>query len=225
VPATINLLVPAGSLFGWSEAPALAGGWGLLDPAQARDLIRNASRHPATRWCWTLLAPDGTAAAHACAPGQHPWPPPDVPNLNDHSKPPGPGGNRDGPGPGQAAQLAAFLAGLGATARPIAKYSCDHAHAEDRYVPSRKLRHLIQARTARCPAPGCDAQAATTDADHTTPWPDGPTDECNLSPPCRRHHRIKQSHGWKLEQPEPGVMVWTTPSGRTYTTTPTIYDA
>jgi hypothetical protein len=27
--------------------------------------------------------------------------------------------------------------------------------------------------------------------------------------------------GWRLEQPEPGVMRWTTPSGRHYTTRPT----
>jgi hypothetical protein len=27
-----------------------------------------------------------------------------------------------------------------------------------------------------------------------------------------------------LEQPEPGVIRWTAPSGRTYTTTPTVYD-
>jgi hypothetical protein len=31
--------------------------------------------------------------------------------------------------------------------------------------------------------------------------------------------------GWQVEQPKPGVLRWTTPSGRTYTTTPTVYDA
>jgi hypothetical protein len=30
--------------------------------------------------------------------------------------------------------------------------------------------------------------------------------------------------GWKLEQPEPGVMRWTTPAGRSYTTNPTVYE-
>jgi hypothetical protein len=29
---------------------------------------------------------------------------------------------------------------------------------------------------------------------------------------------VKQAPGWHLTQPEPGVLVWTTPSGRTYTT-------
>ena len=42
---------------------------------------------------------------------------------------------------------------------------------------------------------------------------------CN-SPPCRHHHRCKQAEGWRLEQPEPGVLVWHTPAGHTYTATP-----
>ena len=48
---------------------------------------------------------------------------------------------------------------------------------------------------------------------------------CNLAPLCRHHHRCKQAEGWRLEQPEPGVLVWHTPAGRTYTTTPTQYAA
>lgn len=46
----------------------------------------------------------------------------------------------------------------------------------------------------------------------------------NLGPACRRHHRVKQAPGWHLEQPQPGIMRWTTPSGRSYTTRPTIYE-
>jgi hypothetical protein len=43
---------------------------------------------------------------------------------------------------------------------------------------------------------------------------------------CRAYRPWRQcglrfSH---LDQPEPGVMRWTTPSGRHYTTRPTIYD-
>jgi hypothetical protein len=40
---------------------------------------------------------------------------------------------------------------------------------------------------------------------------------------CRHHHRCKQAEGWQLEQPEPGVLVWRTPSGRKYVTAPTEY--
>jgi len=49
--------------------------------------------------------------------------------------------------------------------------------------------------------------------------------ECGSSPLCRHHHRCKQAEGWRLEQPEPGVLVWRTPSGRSYATTPTQYAA
>ena len=213
-PALINLTVPAGNILGWSAAPGEAGSWGLTDPGDTRRLVEAASRDPRTRWCFTLLGPDGTAVAHGCARGSHPWiPPPDSGQRNRH-----------GPDARQAAALADLLRDLNVTFTPIAKGSCDHANAENRYTPSRKLKHLVRARTATCPAPGCGAHAYHNDLDHTVPHPDGPTDECNIAPPCRRHHRVKQAPGWKLEQPEPGVMIWTTPSGRTYTTRPTVYE-
>ena len=213
-PALINLTVPAGTILGWSAAPGEAGSWGLTDPDDTRRLVEAASRDPRTRWCFTLLGPDGTAVAHGCARGTHPWIPPPADSQR----------NRDGPDARQAAALADLLRDLNVTFTPIAKGTCDHASAEDRYTPSRKLKHLIRARTATCPAPGCGAQAYHNDLDHTLAYPAGITCQCDLAPPCRRHHRVKQAPGWKLEQPEPGVMIWTTPSGRTYTTRPTVYE-
>ena len=106
----------------------------------------------------------------------------------------------------------------------IAQGTCDHGHAEPRYVPSRKLRHLIRARGQTCTGPGCGGESAHADQDHIVPYPDGPTDECNLHSPCRAHHRAKQSPGWRVEQPEPGIIRWTLPNGRTHTTHPTSYD-
>ena len=44
-------------------------------------------------------------------------------------------------------------------------------------------------------------------------------------PLCRHHHRCKQAEGWQLSMPEPGVLIWHTPTGRSYTTTPTQYPA
>ncbi|HEY1823235.1 MAG TPA: DUF222 domain-containing protein, partial [Trebonia sp.] len=208
LPAIINLLVPAGTLLGWGTAPAEAAGWGLLDAGETRTLVQAASRDPATRWCFTLTAPDGTAVAHACATGRHPWRPPDPAN----------------PQPGQAAQLTDFLRAFNVTFEPIARYTCDHRYAEDRYAPSRKLKHLLRARNQTCAAPACNARAVYCDLDHTVPYPDGPTDECNLNPKCRRHHRTKQAPGWEAAQPTPDTTVWTTPSGRTHKATPTAYD-
>ena len=100
LPASINLLVPIGTLLGWSAAPAHANGIGLLDPDETRALVQAASQHPRTRWCATIVSPDGTAAAHACAPGQHPWtppPPPPPPPAPDPGTPPPPTPQRPGP--------------------------------------------------------------------------------------------------------------------------------
>ncbi len=209
-PALINITVPVGTLLGWSGTPAEIGTWGLIEAATARDLIEAASRHPRTRWCYTVTGTGGEAIAHACARGSHPWRPPQS--------------SRDGPAGPRSARLDEFLSQLDAAPELIAEGTCDHAHREDRYTPSRKLKHLIRARTARCCAPGCGAQAITSEIDHTVPYPAGATCEGNLSPACQRHHHAKHAPGWKLEQTEPGVMRWTTPAGRTYTTRPTQYD-
>ena len=220
LPALINITIPAGTLLGWSDAPADVGSWGLMDAETARALIEAASRHPRTRWCHTLTGPDGRATAHACARGTHPWTPP-PPNPDGPSRD---GPSPDGPGDPRLARLADLLAELNAAPEPIATGACAHAHREDRYIPSRKLKHLIRARTARCAAPGCGAQAITSEIDHTTPHPAGPSCQCNLGPLCKRHHHAKHAPGWNLQQTQPGVMRWTTPSGRTYTTHPTQYE-
>jgi hypothetical protein len=212
-PAMINLTVPAGTAYGWSTAPGEAGDWGLTDPHDTRRLLQAASLHPRTRWRVTLLAPDGTAAAHGPARGPHPWIPPPIT-----------GTPRAGPDTRQAAALTEFLRRLNVTFTPIAKGSCDHASREHRYTPSRTLKDLIRARTARCTAPGCGAHAVHCDLDHTHPYPAGITCQCDLAPACRRHHRCKQAPGWQLTQPQPGVMHWTTPSGRSHTTKPTVYE-
>jgi hypothetical protein len=189
-----------------------------MDPDTARDLVEAASRHPRTRWCYTLTGPDGQAIAHACARGTRPWTPP----------PTGPAGPA-GPAPGdrgdsRPARLAALLTRLNAAPEPIARAAGDLGRREDRHTPSRKLKHLIRARTNRCCAPGCGAQALTSEIDHTTPYPAGPTCEGNLGPLCQRHHHAKHAPGRHLQQTQPGIMRWTTPSGRTYTTHPTQYD-
>jgi len=110
------------------------------------------------------------------------------------------------------------------TFRAVIRDPCDHAQAQGGYRPGRTLRHLVAARHATCTAPGCGQPATSCDLDHITPWHHGgPTCPCNLAPLCRHHHRMKQAQGWWLTQPEPGVLRWRTPAGRTHTTTPTQY--
>jgi hypothetical protein len=223
-PATINLIIPIGTLLGWSAAPAQAGAYGLLDPEETRALAAAASRHPRTRWSATIIDPTGQAIAHGRARGQHPWNPPPPHECPPGQDPPQAPPGTSPPTVGQLAKLQDLLRALNLTTEPIAQGDCDHRHAENRYTPSRKLRDLLRARTTTCDAPGCNAQAAYCDQDHTVPYPQGPTCECNLGPKCRRHHRAKQAPGWRVERPEPGTARWTLPNGRTHTTHPTTYD-
>jgi Domain of unknown function (DUF222) len=198
VAALVTITIPLATYEGRSDTPGEADGFGVLDADEARALAAAAARHPRTRWCVTALNSDGTAAAHACLPGRHPPPGPAPPGT----RPPN----------------------LKTPLIPVARGPCDHAHAEIGYHPSRKLAHLIRARSATCTAPGCRRPAARCDLDHTVPWDQGGvTCECGLAPLCRHHHRCKQAEGWWLEQPEPGVLVWHTPSGRRHATAPTDY--
>jgi hypothetical protein len=196
--AQVTITVPLAALQGDATASGEADGFGLVDAEDACALVAAASRHPNTRWCLTALHPDGTAAGHACAAGRHCWP------------------------AGQGA--AEFLRILNLTLTPVIRGRCDHARSERGYRPSRALRHLVNARNTRCTAPGCGRPAARCDQDHTNPWHHGGlTCPCNIAPLCRHHHRCKQAEGWWLEQPEPGVLIWRVPSGRSYATAPTVY--
>ncbi|MGH3152753.1 MAG: DUF222 domain-containing protein [Streptosporangiaceae bacterium] len=213
VTAQVIITVPWSARQDGSADPAAVDGFGLVDNTDAKDLLAAAARNPHTRWCVTFLNPDGTAAAHGCVPGRHP--------------PPGAArGNRSSPGPGppSGTDLRDWLRKRRVQMTPVARDSCDHEHAETGYRPSRKLQHLIRARNARCTAPGCGRPAARCDLDHTVAWDKGGrTCECGLAPLCRHHHHVKQANGWRLEQPEPGLLIWHTPSGRSYTTRPTQY--
>ena len=216
IAALVTITVPLETLEGMSETPGEVGAFGLVDAEDARDLVSAAGRHPRTRWCITALNPDGTAAAHGCASGRHP--PPGRANLTVTSSP----GLGPDPPPGTRPQD--YLRSLGIRLVPIARGHCDHAQAETGYRPSRKLQHLVRARSARCTAPGCGRPAARCDLDHTVPWDQGGiTCECDLAPLCRHHHKCKQAQRWRLAQPEPGVLIWHTPSGRSYVTGPTAY--
>ena len=236
-PALVNLIVPAATLLGWGTAPGQADAWGLLDPQETRAIVQAASRDPRTRWCFTVVDGQGAAVAHACAPGRHPWNPESPPPRKHLGDPPAHSQElsatqrsarmQEFPVHPQSVGVQELLADLGFTpgaVEPIAHGACNHRHAEPGYAPSLKLRHLVRARSQSCTAPGCGGQSVHADHDHVVPFPEGPTDECNLHTPCRAHHRAKQSPGWDVEQPEPGILRWTLPSGRVRITRPTSYD-
>src|SRR5580693_4407493 len=227
--ALVTITIPLTTYQGRCDTPGEAGGYGPLDGDDARDLAAAAARHPRTRWCITALNPDGTAAAHACLPGRHPprgTGPPGTGPPGHHHPPSATGPPGRHPPPGTAPPRTGPPGILATPLTPITRGPCDHAHAGVGYHPTRTLTHLVRARNATCTAPGCGRPAARCDLDHTTAWDKGGlTCECNLAPLCRHHHRCKQAEGWRLEQPEPGVLIWHTPSGRNYVTRPTAYPA
>jgi hypothetical protein len=97
--------------------------------------------------------------------------------------------------------------------------------AESHYRPSAALTRFIRCRDLTCRWPGCDKPAEFSDIDHTVPYPHGPTHASNNKCYCRSHHLFKTFHaglaGWTEIQLPNGTIVWTSPRGRTYTTTPT----
>jgi hypothetical protein len=137
---------------------------------------------------------------------------------------PGPGTSRlkVSAGPGPAARIAAWVAGT--PLQWLETGQCAHRRESASYRPPPGLQHLIRIRQQLCVFPGCGRAARRCDLDHTLAYHrGGRTCECNLAPLCRKHHQTKQAQGWTLDQPEPGVMTWTTPTGRRYTTRPTDY--
>ena len=97
--------------------------------------------------------------------------------------------------------------------------------AEAQYRPSTALAEFVRNRDLCCRFPGCGKPAEVCDIDHTVPYGrGGPTHPSNLALLCRLHHLLKTflcgEKGWREEQFTDGTIVWTSPSGRTYTTTP-----
>ncbi|WP_413319393.1 DUF222 domain-containing protein [Agrococcus sp. 1P02AA] len=101
-----------------------------------------------------------------------------------------------------------------------------HVTAVDTYTPTKPLQRLLRARDQRCRWPGCGQRAHRSDLDHTIPWAEGgTTDMLNLAHLCRRHHTLKgtQLSGarrWKVTQRAPGVLAFTSPTGKTYVDEP-----
>jgi Domain of unknown function (DUF222) len=89
------------------------------------------------------------------------------------------------------------------------------------YAPSRALADFVRCRDLTCRFPGCDHPATEADLDHTIPYGGGgATHASNLKCLCRLHHLVKTFWGWQDQQLPDGTVIWTSPSGHTYVTTP-----
>jgi hypothetical protein len=116
-----------------------------------------------------------------------------------------------------------LLRDLAATAKvkPLVKPS---TKPEAGYRPSASLAEFVRLRDLTCRFPGCDEPAEVCDVDHTVPFPFGPTHPSNLKLLCRFHHLLKTFYtgfgGWADRQQADGTVIWTSPTGHTYTTKP-----
>ena len=214
-PALINLTVPAGTAYGWSAAPGEAGGWGLTRPR------RHPPPAPGRLRC--IPAPAG---ASPCSPPTAPPPrtaAPAAPTPGSRRRH-GSQRNRDGPDARQAAALAEFLRDAERHPHPDRQRQLRprqprrplHPQPQAQRPDPRPHRPLHRPRLRRPGRPLRPRPHPPLPGRHHLP--------VRPRPACRRHHRCKQAPGWRLTQPEPGVMHWTTPSGRSYTTKPTVYE-
>ena len=225
--ARANLTLPLATLLGLAERPGAAHGLGPLDPALVRDLAAITASSPHSQWCITITDTDGVAVAHGCA----------KPARTKKNRPASRDGParwaftpRDDPGPpGSYGTWTLTLPGgreLIVKLEPVPVTDCDHRHESHGYQPSDTLRHLVQVRDGTCTFPPCSRHARESDFEHAVPFDKGGrTCACNGGARSRRCHRVKQSKGWTVTQPQPGWHQWTTPSGRTYTQGPMKYPA
>lgn len=99
--------------------------------------------------------------------------------------------------------------------------------ADRQYRPTPRLERAVRSRDVTCRFPGCRRPAlgerTGTDLDYTVAWPKGQTSAANLAALCRHHHRVKHSPGWSVVTHPDGVLEWTTPVGRRFTTAPWAY--
>jgi hypothetical protein len=134
-------------------------------------------------------------------------------------------GTSEGPG---------YLAGFGPVPAPLLRELATSARlkplalppptCESGYRPSAALAKFVRCRDLTCRFPGCEQPAEVCEIDHTIPYPVGPTHPSNLKMLCKFHHLLKTFYtgtgGWNDRQLPDGTVIWTAPTGHTYTTKP-----
>ena len=255
VTGLLDVSLPWQVLAGMSSGPGYLGRIGPIPASQARHLARAAARDPAAEWRIIVTTTSGHALAVTRIPRPRGRPPEEDPGqgpgtgtepgvaiglvgrvtltIGDDmlTHPPPVASGRDPCArilflAVQAAGRAADRARTAMAADAAADGGCAHATASSAYRPPPRLKEYIAARDLTCRFLRCRQPAWRGDLDHTIPFDDGGlTCRCNLGGLCRTHHILKHHPDWKLRQIAPGVFAWTTPAGRTYTSTPDTHAA
>ena len=196
----VELTVPWTTATGAANDPGVLTGYGPIDADTARDIIGSEvarvtmSRHGTTmRWRNTLTDDDGRLLSTRCLP------------TNEARRPRGPA--LDGVTDGNAGSVPA----------PVPPAQDDPTQR----APGAELARWITTRDRTCRAPGCRVPARAADIDHTIDHAAGGlTNHDNLAVVCRHHHRLKHDGRWRVMQPEPGTLIWISPTGHEYSRQP-----
>lgn len=77
------------------------------------------------------------------------------------------------------------------------------------------LRRWLGITSPTCIFPGCGRAARDCDLDHLRAWAEGgPTDDDNLAPECRHHHRVRHETLWRPTGGPGEESRWISPLGR-----------
>jgi len=84
------------------------------------------------------------------------------------------------------------------------------------------LRRWLGVTSPTCVFPGCGRSARECDLDHLRAWAEGGlTDDDNLAPECRHHHRLRHETRWHPSRdPDTGDLRWTSPLGADFAEDP-----
>ncbi|MGL3151670.1 DUF222 domain-containing protein [Microbacterium sp. A82] len=127
----------------------------------------------------------------------------------------------DGHGP-LSPDTARLLAGYASSWDRIFLDPAGMAVATDNYTPTANMKRYLRARDQHCRFPGCRAPVHRCQIDHNHDHAQGgATELCNLAHFCTSHHPLKhpdvdKRDRWSAKQLENGVILWTSPLGRTY---------
>jgi hypothetical protein len=212
----VELTVPWTTATGATNDPAVLAGYGPVDADTARNIIANditrlanSSRHGThMRWRHTLTDDNGRLLSTTRLPTRgHTHQPTTPTHTPTGNTPPTPTPAGHAPADGAPAPMNA----------PIPAPDPPQQDDPTQRSPGTDLTRWITTRDRTCRAPGCRVPARAADIDHTTNHATGgPTSHHNLAVICRHHHRLKHDGGWHITQPEPGTLIWTSPSGQQY---------
>jgi hypothetical protein len=98
---------------------------------------------------------------------------------------------------------------------------CRLSVGKEQYAPPADMRRYLQIRDQTCQGIGCTQRATLSEIDHTQAWnTGGETHANNLVHLCKACHRLKHQTSFSTSQGPNGVLTWTTPGGKNYTSKP-----